>query len=208
MSRIVARYDYCNIRGERRLQKVRFEPKKFMWLSWDSRHGRWLKGISDDRYAWSLRALYRLPQLIAALRAGRPVWLCEGEKDADALVSRGKVATSHGGGADTFEPGMAAWFSGRYGVESRIYIVCDNDAAGAYSGHLRYTRLLQAGVDPRRIRVVAPTWDHRRLKDAADLVAACGANRLSWRRVDLDSLREAAFRYQTARVSRYTEATA
>jgi hypothetical protein len=205
MSKIVARYDYTNAKGEPRLQKVRFEPKRFMWRSWDPRPGRetWVKGINDWQYGWSLRALYRLPELIAALKANEPVYLAEGEKDADALVSCGLVATSHGGGADQFEAGQAKWFAG-YGSTSRIYIVCDNDAAGAYSGHLRYTMLRQAGVDARRIRVIAPTWDLRRLKDAHDLVAACGTRPLAWRRVNLARLRAATFRYRTARISRYT----
>ena len=203
MSKIVARYDYTSLAGEPRLQKVRFDPKQFMWLSWDGTRQTWVRGIADNRIEWSLRALYRLPELVLALKANEPTWITEGEKDADALVSIGLTATSTGGGADQCEPGQAAWFS-RYGSTSPIYVVCDNDLPGAYSGHLRYTMLLQAGVDPERIRVVAPKWDSRRLKDAHDAVAACGTRRVRWRRVALPSLRATAIRYMTTSIAAYT----
>ena len=40
------------------------------------------------------RVLYRLPQVVAAVQEGRPVFVVEGEKDADALAARGHAATT------------------------------------------------------------------------------------------------------------------
>jgi hypothetical protein len=45
------------------------------------------------------RVLYRLPQVVAAVQEGRPVYLVEGEKDADALAARGHAATTSPEGA-------------------------------------------------------------------------------------------------------------
>jgi hypothetical protein len=46
------------------------------------------------------RALYHLPEVVAAARAGKEVYLCEGEKDADAMrAAYGVVATTNPFGA-------------------------------------------------------------------------------------------------------------
>lgn len=45
------------------------------------------------------RVLYRLPQVVAAVQEGRPVYLVEGEKDADNLAARGHAATTSPEGA-------------------------------------------------------------------------------------------------------------
>lgn len=55
-------------------------------------------------YRWSTKGvphpLYRLPEVLAAIQAGRPVYLVEGEKDADTLHRLGMTATTNPGGAD------------------------------------------------------------------------------------------------------------
>lgn len=74
------------------------------------------------------RVLYRLPELIAADPA-KPVFYCEGEKDADRLASAGLVATTHPGGAGKFEAVaecIRAHLAGR-----RVILLQDNDEAGA-----------------------------------------------------------------------------
>ena len=45
------------------------------------------------------RVLYRLPDVAAAVRQGRVVFVVEGEKDADALARLGLAATTNVGGA-------------------------------------------------------------------------------------------------------------
>jgi hypothetical protein len=203
---IEARYDYPNAAGQPRIRKLRYTGKRFKMQSayqWPDGSWHFTTG-TDARFEWSLRALYRLPSLIAALKLDAPAFLCEGEKDADAvnasLMGAG-FATSHWQGADTFEPGQAEWFTG-YGSRSPVTIVCDNDAAGAWCGWLRYSTLREVGVSKRRLRVVAAPWDGRRLKDAADALAV-GVPLCEFRSVRLRSLRDAAERYSASRTARY-----
>jgi hypothetical protein len=48
--------------------------------------------------------LYRLSEVVAAVRDGRPVYLVEGEKDADAVRLLGATATTAPMGAANFRP--------------------------------------------------------------------------------------------------------
>ena len=47
------------------------------------------------------RVLYRLPELLA--RPDEPVYVVEGEKDADRLASMGLLATTNSGGAGKWQ---------------------------------------------------------------------------------------------------------
>jgi|GEM_PF-911450 len=69
----------------------------------------------------SPRPLYRLPSLIDA----DEVWICEGEKAADAGVGLGLIATTPSQGAQS--PKLTDWepLNGK-----KVFIVPDNDAAG------------------------------------------------------------------------------
>lgn len=73
------------------------------------------------------RVLYRLPELMAADPA-EIVFYCEGEKDADSLMKRGLVATTHPGGAGKFDAVadcIRTHLQGR-----RVIVLQDNDEAG------------------------------------------------------------------------------
>ncbi len=63
---------------------------------------------SHDGWKWSLgdvrRVLYRLPELLAADPA-QTVFVCEGEKDANGLVSLGLIATTSPQGAGNWAQG-------------------------------------------------------------------------------------------------------
>ncbi|KXF51064.1 hypothetical protein AXA44_15460 [Rhodococcus sp. SC4] len=88
----IAHYDYTDATGALLFFKIRKEPKTFLIKQ---ANGTWgLKGVDP-------RPLYRLPEVIAAVKARRPVWLVEGEKDADRLVaSLGVCATTNFDGGD------------------------------------------------------------------------------------------------------------
>jgi hypothetical protein len=73
---IAATYDYCDEQGTVVFQTVRFEPKTFRQRRPDG-HGGWSWSLDGVRLV-----LYRLPELLAAGR-GEPVYITEGEKDAD-----------------------------------------------------------------------------------------------------------------------------
>jgi hypothetical protein len=68
---------------------------------------------------------YRLPELIAA-PATEPIWICEGEKDADNVAGLGLIATTNPGGAAKWQPELAQWFKDK----QLVYILEDNDDAG------------------------------------------------------------------------------
>ena len=119
----------------------RHGPRSVLWTYHDA-HGapvgvvvRWnlLDGRKDIRPAsrdgndWRIggmpepRPLYRLPDLADANR----VYVCEGEKAADALRSIGMVATTSAHGCSS--PGKADW---RPLAGKEIIILPDNDSAG------------------------------------------------------------------------------
>ena len=79
----------------------------------------WMPGVAGVR-----RVLYRLPQLLKADPAV-PVFLCEGEKDADRLAALDLVATTNPMGALNWRPDYSKALKGR-----RVVILEDNDAAG------------------------------------------------------------------------------
>ncbi len=67
---------------------------------------------------------YRLPEILAA-DTGIPVFVCEGEKDVDNLISMGLLATTNHGGAGKWKAEHAKHLAGR-----QVVIVPDNDAPG------------------------------------------------------------------------------
>ena len=68
---------------------------------------------------------YRLPEVLQAVSDGRVIYICEGEKAADALCSLGVVATTSHAGAGGWNPDLNQYFTG-----ANIVIVPDNDLAG------------------------------------------------------------------------------
>lgn len=86
--KVVQRYTYNDENGNPLRQVRRWEPgldgksKSFRQHSWDG--SGWKLGVKGVR-----DVLYRLPQVIAAVEAGQPIIICEGEKDADKLVELG-----------------------------------------------------------------------------------------------------------------------
>lgn len=90
--RAVITYDYRDEHGELLFQVVRTVEKKF-WQRRPNGEGEWLNGLGDTP-----RVLYRLPELIAA-DPKAPVYILEGEKDADTAAALGMIATCNPMGA-------------------------------------------------------------------------------------------------------------
>jgi len=125
-SRIVCRYAYNDAAGKLRFWVCRWEPKKFSQCHPDP---------SDARLTiWNMdgveRLLYHADQLAAADPA-QPVYVVEGEKDADYLASRAKIlATSApGGAAAAWEPQYTEQLRGRH-----VRIIPDIDKPNAVTG--------------------------------------------------------------------------
>ena len=113
----VATYSYTDEHGEVLMQVLRFEPKTFRQRR--PVEGGWENSVKDVR-----PVPYRLPQLLAApLEA--PIYIVEGEKDADRLAALGLVATCCAGGAGKWRPQHAEHFKSRAAV-----LIADNDSAG------------------------------------------------------------------------------
>lgn len=81
--------------------------------------------------------LYRLPELIKAMadRPDEPIFVCEGEKDADRLRDEGLIATTNPKGALSWRPEFNSILGGR-----DVLVMVDNDD----KGRKRTARLLAA----------------------------------------------------------------
>ena len=120
---VVGRYIYHDAEGRPVFEVTRWNPKGFSQARIDPNGERvtgtgCMKGVQ--------RVPYRLPELIAAVAAGDPVFIVEGEKDADALWDAGHVATCNSGGAGKWHSSFSVFFGGARDVR----IIADNDDPG------------------------------------------------------------------------------
>jgi 5S rRNA maturation endonuclease (ribonuclease M5) len=151
---IIATYDYTDGDGQLLFQVVRFEPKQFRQRRPDGRGG-WIWNLKGTR-----RVLFRLPQVLEAIGAGREVWIAEGEKDALALARAGVVATTAPMGAGKWRDEYTQTLAG-----ARVVIVADADQAGRdHARHVART----LGRHNCAVVVVEPAKG----KDAADHLGA------------------------------------
>jgi putative DNA primase/helicase len=136
--RIVAEYDYRDADRTLRYQVVRRSPKGFGQRQPDGKNG-WDRNMDGVK-----RLPYRLPEMLAEPQ--KPIFIVEGEKDADRLTKDGLVATTSAGGAGQWCDELNAWFKDR-----DVVIVPDNDEAGRkHAAHVAH-RLRDVA---RRIRIV------------------------------------------------------
>ncbi|MFJ2407042.1 hypothetical protein ACIOUE_37745 [Streptomyces xanthochromogenes] len=92
------------------------------------RAGKWIWKWPE---ASASRPLYRLPDVLAAVRDGRTVYICEGEKDVAALEGAGVTATCNpGGAASVNRPTKWRDEHTKALVGARVIIVADRDEAG------------------------------------------------------------------------------
>ena len=150
-------YDYVDENGELLYQVLRFgtgDGKTFRQRRPDERGG-WTYRTKGVR-----RVLYRLPEVLAAVREGRTVYFVEGEKDADAIAAAGAVATSiTNGSKGRWSEEYTAALTGAH-----VVIVADNDAPG-----LAHARRVRGYLDGRAasVRIVRAAVD-REKADASD----------------------------------------
>ncbi|MGQ0723269.1 MAG: hypothetical protein ACT4PE_17110, partial [Candidatus Eiseniibacteriota bacterium] len=136
--RLDAVYDYLDEKGALLFQVVRKPGKRFRQRQTDGQ-GQWLWNLKGVR-----RVLYLLPDLLA--RPDEPVYVVEGEKDADRLAALGLVATTNSGGAGKWRTEYSHTLEGR-----DVVILPDNDEPGRKHGDTVATSL--RGV-ARSIKVV------------------------------------------------------
>jgi predicted transcriptional regulator len=155
--RIVAVYDYHDEAGKLLFQVCRFDPKDFRQRA---PNGAWsTKGIR--------RVPFHLPQLITAVKEGRPVYIAEGEKDVLALEAAGFAATCNPGGAGKWLPEFCSHLAG-----AEVIIIADKDGAGWSHAADVQDKLRDIAASVRVIEL--PDVNGKPVKDAADYFAAGG----------------------------------
>ena len=94
----VCAYDYCDYDGVLLYQVVRYMPKDFK-VRRPNGNGGWIWNIGPQK------VLYHLPDLLTARIDGDPIYLCEGERDADnAFIYFGSPGTTCPFGAGKWLP--------------------------------------------------------------------------------------------------------
>jgi putative DNA primase/helicase len=111
-------YVYRDRNGAALYRIARKPGKKFVAETPDGRGG-WRAGMGEAK-----PIPYRLPELLAADDC-LPVYIVEGEKDADTLASLGFVATTNPFGAGKWPSVFSPYFADR-----EVFIIPDNDKPG------------------------------------------------------------------------------
>jgi hypothetical protein len=116
---VAATYAYTDGGGRLLYEVLRLLPKAFSCRRPDGMGG-WMWNLQGVE-----RVLYRLPEVVAAVRGDEIVFFVEGEKDADAIAALGFAATTHAGGAGKWRPEYAVALRG-----GRVVVIPDNDEPG------------------------------------------------------------------------------
>lgn len=116
-------WDYHDEHGTVIYQVVRYiknGEKSYYQRTPDGR-GDWRKGLNGVQ-----PTIYHLPEVLRAAKAGKTIYVCEGEKCADALRRLGLVATTNSGGAGKWRGPFSAYLEGA----GDVVIFADNDDKG------------------------------------------------------------------------------
>ena len=112
-------YDYKTEKGEYLYSKVRFEGKVIRNVTIDYENDTFVSKIDKKK-----QTLYKLPEVIKAVKTRKPIFIVEGEKDVETLRKLGYVATTSGA-VDTWNKKFAQYFIG-----ANVVIMPDNDKPG------------------------------------------------------------------------------
>lgn len=117
---ITAVYNYYDANGGKRAEKVRYDDKSFTWRHEDE------NGNIVWKKPQGVCLLYNLP-VLANYPKDKPIYIVEGEKDADTLMhlQYPAVCTPDGAGPGKFLAEYVEWFRDR-----AVVIMGDNDDIG------------------------------------------------------------------------------
>jgi AAA domain/CHC2 zinc finger len=174
-----ATWIYRDADGNPYLKVDRFDKpndkKDYPQSRWNG--SRWVPGAPKGP-----KIPYRLPELLDSDRT-EPVYICEGEKCADAVAGLGLTATSASEGAGKWTADLSEWFRDRI-----VYILPDNDEPGAK--HADQVARNLDGV-ARQVRIIEiPGLGHK--DDVFDWIARGGTLE------QLDKLGDAAPEFDAA----------
>ena len=117
--------DYTEPDGTLRYQVIKYKPKAFKQRRPDGKGG-WIWNLNGI-----IPTLFRMPELLKAIKDGKSVFIVEGEKDAKNLLKNEQEATTISGGASTkWHPSLVPLFEG-----AKVIIIPDNDEAGRKYAH-------------------------------------------------------------------------
>lgn len=141
-------YNYTDADGVIRYQVVRIDSS-------DGKTYRQRQIADDGNPIYSMTGVTALPYRLAdIMNSTGPIFVCEGEKTADAVASLGLVATTAHGGAGRWWPSLNDYFRSR-----PVIILPDNDEPGerharivadALTGTARSIRVLRLPDLPRK----------------------------------------------------------
>jgi 5S rRNA maturation endonuclease (ribonuclease M5) len=151
---ILATYPYCDEHGTVLFEVLRLAPKAFRQRRPDGLGG-WTWKLDGVR-----RVLYHLPQLRAAVAAGKRVFVVEGERDVHSVEAAGYAATTNPGGAGRWRAAYSASLKG-----ADVVIVADKDTPGRAHAKQIATALQHVAT---KIVIVEPAAG----KDVSDHLAA------------------------------------
>ena len=170
---IVAEYKYMDDAGQLLFVKVRFDPKDFRIKRPDGKGG-WIWNLEGTE-----KVLYRLPEVINAVSRELPVFVVEGEKDADTLAARGFCATCNFDGAGKWLPSYNQVFRG-----AKVYIIPDNDKPGQDHAQLVANNLLPLAEEVRIIDLMKIDPDLTEHGDITDYITRSPDKEAGWREFD------------------------
>lgn len=138
--KVLAEYIYLDAEGENYHKIERTEHHQFPQFIWAP------IGKDKDEMGWvpkqpKVKIPYMLPELIAA-KPETPVYVCEGEKDAETLAEWDLVATTNPSGACKWTKDLDKWFKGK----QLVYVMEDNDEPGRDHAKMVVRHLQRAGV--------------------------------------------------------------
>lgn len=158
---LVKTYDYIDESGELLFQKLRYidaDGKKTFRQRKPDGQGGWVYALGDTP-----KILYNLPAVKQGVAGGYPIWVVEGEKDADTLIDIGIIATTMPGGAGKWLDIHTEALAG-----AEVEIIADNDEPGIAHAKLVLSELTKAGC-------VANIWVAPKGKDVTEYLAMGGS---------------------------------
>ena len=189
-------YDYHDQSGKLVFQVCRYSNKDFPQRHPDPNNpGKWIWNMEGV-----VRVLYRLPEVMAAIKAGLPIFVCEGEKDVLAMVERGFAATCNPGGAvkkadgDKWQDNYTETLRG-----AGVTVIADKDQDGRKHAQIVAGKLHGIAKSVRVIEL--PDTNGKPVKDAADFFAAGGEA------AELDAIAETAPEFEPSRIIALPSAT-
>jgi len=160
---LTGEWEYADEHGS-----VLFVKQRFWTADAKGKTYKLLRVMSDGTRQASMQGArvipYRLSDVLEAKLQSKPVFLCEGEKAADALASIGVFTSTSHTGAGSWPAANSTWFA-----DLNIVLVPDNDAPG-----YRYASLVASALLPiaKSVRLLALPVGHT--QDAFEWVMAGG----------------------------------